>query len=462
MTRLICVPVRALRRSILRSSAPASSNITQGPPGPTQYIGDAELNLLKELENLYWTGVEQELRSILFAIKDLQRPEFSHIELEDEKDDFIHGFDTFVDQVCEESREFANDYALTKDKKAAAYTDSYAHALRLQTQAALADKKSAQLKIAVREGMKDRSTEPILKRRVRMLLQAAGFLDIEKLVEHRPPLDKLSFWKRPAIPQLHLKKFNKAWEPIFVPLKCNSCGTVIRSSIYCCTETYKSSDASLPDKICEECYREKYLDHPGFVKRYKHCILHDIITPSISNQICRCVGVQHRDYEGKPIALFPVDKISRHINPWGKTGCVLLKLRDIVAEAKYDGMRTLGGIGKRKKKWGKKIGLMDERNRRQREAERLRRYGSAVNRKTRNKGRFQHVTKSSLHNPSERAAASETAAVHEEDEADDDIPWFLRKYAEKYPFGNVHMALRVGPIVIENGVAKYVGASQHY
>ena len=33
------------------------------------------------------------------------------------------------------------------------------------------------------------------------LLQAAGFLDMEKLIEHRPPLDKLSFWKRPAIPQ---------------------------------------------------------------------------------------------------------------------------------------------------------------------------------------------------------------------------------------------------------------------
>lgn len=28
-----------------------------------------------------------------------------------------------------------------------------------------------------------------------------GFLDIDKLIEHRPPLDKLSFWKRPAIPQ---------------------------------------------------------------------------------------------------------------------------------------------------------------------------------------------------------------------------------------------------------------------
>jgi hypothetical protein len=24
---------------------------------------------------------------------------------------------------------------------------------------------------------------------------------MEKLIEHRPPLDKLGFWKRPAVPQ---------------------------------------------------------------------------------------------------------------------------------------------------------------------------------------------------------------------------------------------------------------------
>lgn len=28
-----------------------------------------------------------------------------------------------------------------------------------------------------------------------------AFLDIDKLIEHRPPLDNMPFWKRPAIPQ---------------------------------------------------------------------------------------------------------------------------------------------------------------------------------------------------------------------------------------------------------------------
>jgi len=40
--------------------------------------------------------------------------------------------------------------------------------------------------------------------------------------------------------------------------------------------------------------------------------------------------------------------------------------------------------------------------------------------------------------------------------ADGEMPLFLRKSAAKRPFANVHMALRVGPLVIETGVAQYV------
>jgi hypothetical protein len=49
---------------------------------------------------------------------------------------------------------------------------------------------------------------------------------------------------------------------------------------------------------------------------------------------------------------------------------------------------------------------------------------------------------------------SNTTSVAKEASADRDIPLFFRKYTEKYPFGNVHMALRVGPLVIENGVSQ--------
>jgi hypothetical protein len=37
----------------------------------------------------------------------------------------------------------------------------------------------------------------------------------------------------------------------------------------------------------------------------------------------------------------------------------------------------------------------------------------------------------------------------------EEIPSYLRPIAGTYPLGNVHMALRIGPLVIENGVSKY-------
>ena len=52
-----------------------------------------------------------------------------------------------------------------------------------------------------------------------------------------------------------------------------------------------------------------------------------------------------------------------------------------------------------------------------------------------------------LQDMSNNAAAMEALA-------DEDIPLFFRQYTQQYPYGNVHMALPVGPLVIENGVAQ--------
>ncbi|KAK9860252.1 hypothetical protein MYU51_010677 [Penicillium brevicompactum] len=52
-----------------------------------------------------------------------------------------------------------------------------------------------------------------------------------------------------------------------------------------------------------------------------------------------------------------------------------------------------------------------------------------------------------------------TTSVASEATADEDIPLFFRRYTERYPFGNVHMALRVGPLVIENGVSHSKGGA---
>ncbi|KKY27871.1 hypothetical protein UCDDS831_g00584 [Diplodia seriata] len=55
---------------------------------------------------------------------------------------------------------------------------------------------------------------------------------------------------------------------------------------------------------------------------------------------------------------------------------------------------------------------------------------------------------------SEAIMSYSTFGIADEEKAEEEIPFYLRHYTKKYPFGNVHMALRVGPLTIENGVAK--------
>jgi hypothetical protein len=94
---------------------------------------------------------------------------------------------------------------------------------------------------------------------------------------------------------------------------------------------------------------------------------------------------------------------------------------DAVAEAKYFGVRG-----------GDKKGEMLEEERRRAErklvAERARRGGGKL----------------------EEEVQFGTETINEK-EADADIPWFLRKVVGRVPFRNVHMALRVGTLVVENG-----------
>lgn len=97
-----------------RPSAALSDDITPSPDLPWDLIGPAEDSLLRELEKMYWDGVRQELEVIILTLRRWQRPEFNFVELSDENDDFIHGFDTFIDQVSQESRAFATRYGIYK------------------------------------------------------------------------------------------------------------------------------------------------------------------------------------------------------------------------------------------------------------------------------------------------------------------------------------------------------------
>lgn len=62
------------------------------------------------MRDMYWTGVKHELSLILLTLKEWQRPRYASIMLNDETDLSIHGYDTFIDQINQSSRDFAERY----------------------------------------------------------------------------------------------------------------------------------------------------------------------------------------------------------------------------------------------------------------------------------------------------------------------------------------------------------------
>lgn len=55
-----------------------------------------------------------------------------------------------------------------------------------------------------------------LAAKVKILLTIAGFLDVTKVIEYRPPLTHFSFWRQPSVPQckssFDLKKQNTSYQ----------------------------------------------------------------------------------------------------------------------------------------------------------------------------------------------------------------------------------------------------------
>lgn len=81
-------------------------------------LGLGEAVLLPELERLYWEGVKGELENIIWTLKSWQEPELSDVSVAEEGyNNFVHGFDTFIDQVTDSSQEFALRYRTTSRKR---------------------------------------------------------------------------------------------------------------------------------------------------------------------------------------------------------------------------------------------------------------------------------------------------------------------------------------------------------
>ncbi|KAI9158135.1 hypothetical protein HJFPF1_06125 [Paramyrothecium foliicola] len=415
----------------------SSGHVTDAPDTPRVEIGLAVAYLQHEMLKMYWDGVKRELPYIILTLRKWQTHEvYRGTTLPDEENHLIHGFDTFLDQVSHSSRNFSKRYIPSEGIKDG-HPPSYAQALENRGWDLFAEMRSAKIKETIRDILDVPPTADIVRRRAKMLLQSAQFLDIDKMIEYREPEKLLSFWKRPAPPQLVALSCDEASMPVLAPETCTLCRKTIRSSLF----RGIKDDAVV---ICETCYREKHYGQTSFTKCHKTCCLPEAITPEISRKICHCTGVRRRDDNGKLRALWPVDPSAdggSHI--WGgpgKVNCGLAQLTDMVAEAKYAATRMTAEsdetLEDQQRKAAQEMGKIQD-----------------VEANKRKQQRDPHWRLDKIKNNMPTASefgSSQGSTIN----APENIPSYLRGITDSYPYGNVHMALRIGPLVIENGVAK--------
>src|SRR5690606_6618057 len=125
--------------------------------------------VMSKLREMYWVGVRRDLESVLRTLKLWQQPDYMSNILPDEEDHFIHGYDTFIDQVSQESRAFANRYRNLRSAWIAGRIQNnfmypvnikhkdYKGEMRDQLANVAADEFSAQLKSEVRDALEGSS-----------------------------------------------------------------------------------------------------------------------------------------------------------------------------------------------------------------------------------------------------------------------------------------------------------------
>lgn len=209
------------------------------------------------------------------------------------------------------------------------------------------------------------------------------------------------------------------------------------------------------EQICETCYRKPHYESSLLTKVYKHCILTEVITPEMSRNMCPCNQVPHCDDQGQGRTLFPVDVSDQHVDEEDKR-CNILNLGRDIALAKYHGLLNSAPDPEAKAR---------EEDKQKKKSAKFNLLGKLSSNKKgpeKETARLSKSRKRPFGNKSSEFVEEEelkpigNIAEMTEKRADGDIPFFFRQFTEQYPFGNVHMGLRVGPLMIENGVPKYV------
>ncbi|KAF2137416.1 uncharacterized protein K452DRAFT_341203 [Aplosporella prunicola CBS 121167] len=424
-------------------------------------VGFRKESYMKQIESLYWDGVKQELRLILLTLKKLQEPKFCSIyRQEKEQNECLYGFETFVDQVSRKSRAFADTYcrfpnfglALKKRKwlSSQQWLSTYEDALYDKICSDEADRDGAALKEAIKTRIQEAADKDGLnatENLARMLLQSIeGFLDIEKIIEHRPPLKHLRFWKRPAIPQMSLDNISDDLSLEFKPQNCAECLEPIRGSMFMHQPPSNADEHSENQKlVCEECYRSTHYGDKSYTKVFKHCILSHALSSDLSQRICDCPEVPRIDIGGHPRKLFPVGAREKHVN-LGNRKCGLLKVNARLAHAKF---LTLRGRNFNRTRTTRLKTFFDFRPHLKPRTKERDKDNKENGRREDGEADWEDILKEDV----DLDSFSTAFGVTDMQQADKEIPFYLRKYAQRYPFGNVHMALRIGPLIVENGVA---------
>ncbi|KAK5988534.1 hypothetical protein PT974_10017 [Cladobotryum mycophilum] len=382
------------------ASSTSGSHVTDAPAIPRKQIGPATIHLKQELVRLYWASVKRELPHILLTLRRWQvKSEYAKTVLDDETDDHIHGYDTFLNQVSHSSRRVSRR---PPQQQQNGEPPSYQEALQNRGWDCFAEMKSELIKEEIRLNLDERPIDDVLKRRARVLLQSLQLLDMDKMIEYREPEKLLSFWKRPAAPQL-TSSLDKSNLPMFMPRQCSNCKRIIRGSAF---KSIKDESAL----ICENCYRKHHFGHTDFTKQYKSCCLSEGITPARCRRPTDTVVAAGKGKRPSPGGA-------------GKVNCGLYELTDMVAEAKYAATR-----------------LKDEQDI---TLEEVRREEAGWQDPTARPSKLPNITTTS--------AAEFGSSFGYTTDSPEDIPIYIRSITDKYPYGNVHMALRLGPLIIENG-----------
>ena len=434
---------RRIRASTKVNDDDASSKYV---PWPKAYETTKEA-LVNGLQSLYWDGVRKELAQMIRTLREWQQPQYSSVELEKEKNLQVEGFEQFIDQVSESSRDFARMYSQERLQKFKASRGAkkekrtHEELSRIAYCAYRKFTENHELKSEIK-GLLPIRHENALERQARMLLQSAAFLDIDKVIIYNSPLPRANFWRRSAPPQLTLLRFDAFSMPNFKILRCKICNDAIRGVLFKCLEPSCRAAVQLTqkDSICETCFRESRHPPSHMTKFYKHFILRDIITPQVSRQICVCNGSVDAASRPRGSSLFPIDKNFAHRGK-GKTKvlrCGLLLLSDKLMEAKYQGSISHIEKGKRRAQARRNVKHKDQ-------TVKL----TSQNRSPKSRKATTHQQHA---DPQSKADEKTVSDIENEKLADQEIPLLYRKFTSRYPFGNVHMALMFGPLMIENGV----------